>query len=69
MDAPLGESMELYRVTILGSREMVELQATEPGLQVTAADLDRAGHGSAIVEVRQIGDAAVSRPAQISVTI
>jgi hypothetical protein len=69
MDAQLGESMELYRVTILGSQGIVELQATESALQVTAAEIERAGPGPAMVEVRQIGDAAVSRPAQISVTI
>lgn len=69
IDAPLGESLERYRVTISGSTASIEVQTDEPALTVAASELAQLGAAQASIEVRQIGDAAASRPAQISINI
>ena len=69
IDAPLGESREAYRVTIAGSLGSVETTCGAPTLVMTASDLATVGPGQASVEVRQIGDWASSRPAQLTLTI
>jgi putative tail protein len=69
IDAPLGERLEQYRVTIVGAQDTIEYEVTEPALQIAAAQLASAGAGPATVEVRQIGDSAVSRPARTCINI
>jgi hypothetical protein len=69
VDAPLGEAVERYRVTVTGASASVELEANEPRLTLAAATLESVGAGAAIVEIRQIGDLAVSRPSQITIAI
>jgi hypothetical protein len=69
VDAPLGESSEQYRVTIFGAEASLELNTSAPALGISAAQLSDAGSGPITIEVRQIGDAAASRPAQLTVGI
>jgi hypothetical protein len=69
IDVPLGEASERYRVTIEGASRSLEYESSEPALVVSAADMTVIGPGPAIVEVRQIGDAAASRPASLNLTI
>ena len=67
VDAPLGETGELYRVTISGPGQSVEFSCEQPRLSIAASEL--AGLGSVLIEVRQAGDWAASRPAQITVDL
>jgi hypothetical protein len=69
VDAPLGESREKYRVTIAGPASDLEFATEQPMLVVPAADLVQLGGGTATVEVRQVGDWAASRPAQLTFNI
>ena len=69
VDAPLAERVEQYRVTISGPTATAEFLADQPSLSVSAATLVGFGAGSAAIEVRQVGDLAASRPAQISITL
>jgi hypothetical protein len=69
VDAPLGETREQYRITVTGTAGTVELETDQPNITVTADDLAAAGLGPATIEVRQVGDWAASRPAQIAITL
>jgi hypothetical protein len=69
IDVPLGERAELYRLSVAGSLGSIELETEQQALQITAAQLAQVGTGAAIVQVRQVGDAGVSRPAERSITI
>jgi hypothetical protein len=69
IDAPVGESREQYRVTITATAASLELTAEEPFATVAALDLAPLGGGPATVEVRQLGDWAASRPAQLTIQI
>lgn len=69
VDVPLGETREDYRVTVIGALASAEFVTTEPSLTIAASDLAALGSGTAQVEVRQIGDWAASRPAQIAITL
>ena len=69
IDAPLGEAVERYRVTISGTLASVEIETGEPTLLLSPQQLAQAGPGRASVEVRQIGDAAASHPAQLTIII
>jgi hypothetical protein len=69
VDAPLGERIEQYRVTITSSADAAEFLADQPSLSVPAADLAGFGAGPVTIEVRQVGDLAVSRPVQIGITL
>src|SRR4051812_9499543 len=69
IDAPLGEGSEQYRVTIAGSEASAELLSDQQNLMLSADSLGTLGLGPAMIEVRQIGDFAASRPVQIQITI
>jgi hypothetical protein len=69
IDAPLGESSERYSVVITGSGAAIERTSVEPNLTVEADVVVSIGAGEAIVEVRQIGDFGMSRPAQITINL
>ena len=69
VDAPLGETREQYRVLITGSLSSVELLSDQPSQTIAAATIANLGAGPATVEVRQIGDFAASRPAQLTITL
>jgi hypothetical protein len=66
IDAPLGEATEQYRVTVAGPLHSVELPTSVPSLIIPADVVASLGSGPATAEVRQIGDVAASRPAQIN---
>lgn len=69
IDAPLGEARELYRVSVTGSAASAAFDCVSPDLVINAADLAPLGSGPAMVEVRQVGDRAVSRPASLPITL
>jgi hypothetical protein len=69
IDVPLGESVEAYRVTVMGPLDSIELETAVPSILISAAQLGPIGTGPATLQVRQIGDAGVSRPAECTVTI
>ena len=69
IDAPLGETVEQYRVTISASAGATELVSEQPSLIVPAAGVAALGAGPAAIEVRQVGDFAASLPAQLSITL
>lgn len=60
-DAPLGETVERYRVRISGLDAAQEWQTEEPVLQLQDSDLTGLGPGKAIVAVAQLGDGGPSR--------
>lgn len=66
VDVPLGEAGEHYRVSVIGSAGVVEATCLVSQITLSAAELAALGPGPAVVEVRQIGDFAASRPASIS---
>lgn len=69
VEAPLGCSTELYRITVTGFGGSIERTSTEPKVEFTAAELATIGNGDADLSVVQVGDLAVSRPAILSITI
>lgn len=69
IDAPLGEVREQYRVEITGTSASVEQYAEQPLATVGAATVAMLGSGLAIIEVRQIGDLAASRPASLTIDL
>jgi hypothetical protein len=69
VDAPLGESREQYRVTIIGSSGSLEIIADQPKLTVASADLASVGSGIAVIQVRQLGDWAASRAAESTIAL
>lgn len=69
IDAPLGEASEQYRVNLSGVGGSHELISTQPWLTIAAADVATLGGGPATVDVQQIGDAAASRSARVSLIL
>lgn len=69
IDAPLGETREQYSVEINGSLDTIELESAEPSLVVPASTVATVGAGPATITVRQIGDFAASRAANVAVII
>lgn len=69
VDAPVGETREQYRVTIAGSSGELQLIVDQAQLTVAASDIGLLGSGPATIQVRQIGDWAASRPAELSLTL
>ena len=69
IDAPIGESYEQYAVSITGALSDLEISSSEPKLTVAAADVAGVGPGAAIIQVRQVGDWAASRPSQITIDL
>jgi hypothetical protein len=69
VDVPVAERIEQYRITVTGSTGAAEFLADQPSLSVSALSVSGFGAGSATIEVCQVGDLAVSRAAQVSITI
>jgi hypothetical protein len=69
IDAPLAEGREEYRVTLISSLGAFEWTAVVPHLTIPAADVALAGMGSAVVEIRQIGDWGASHAVRIDIII
>jgi hypothetical protein len=69
VDAPLGESREEYRVSIAGAGAALEFSTDAPELVVAASDVAALGAGPASIEVRQVGDWAASRPAELTIEL
>jgi hypothetical protein len=69
VDAPLGEMREQYRVNLTLGAATIELLTDEPTLTIPSAELAALGSGPTTIEVRQLGDFAVSRPTQLTLTL
>lgn len=69
MDAPLGEAREEYRITVIGVNSSAEFVATAPALTVPRASLSALSPGQISILVRQVGDTAVSRAAELSMNL
>jgi hypothetical protein len=69
VDAPLAEGREQYSVSISGTGGTVQLTTDQPMLSVAPDQLALAGTGSAVVEVNQVGDWALSKPAQLAIML
>lgn len=69
IDAPIGEAREQYRVTVSGVTASLEVETGQPSLTIAAAMLAGVGTGPAVIEIRQIGDWAASRPAGLTLTL
>ena len=67
VDAPLGEKIEAYRVTLAGAGATVERSVEQASIEFTASDLDELGGLPWTLEVRQVGDFAVSKPATVTI--
>src|SRR3954451_4761746 len=62
VDAPLGESKEIYEVNVEGTSGAAEYSTNSAGLTIASGELGALGSGPATISVRQIGDWAASRP-------
>ena len=69
VDGAMCDTGERYRVTIRGSASRQEIEVSEAALLLGRQDLECLGAGPAIVEVRQVGAWAVSRPSSIAINI
>ncbi len=69
MDAPVGESRELYRVELEGGAGRIEVETDAPFLAFDAAQLAIVGTGDAILSIRQLGDLAPSRAAAMPINL
>ena len=69
IDVPLAESREMYRVNLSGPASALEIECLEPALSISAPELAPLGSGTALIEVRQIGDCAASRPATTTILL
>ena len=54
---------------ISGSQNGLESIVDEPAIIIADAVLSELGAGFAVIDVRQVGDLAASRPAQISINL
>lgn len=69
MDAPFGEAAERYRINLSGPAGSAEILTSTPAYAVPPALLSGLGPGELAIEVRQLGDRAVSHPAGIAITL
>jgi hypothetical protein len=69
IDAPLGERVEAYVVTVAGPAGTIERQCDTPAVTLAPVELATVGSGAATISVRQIGDLGASRPAELSLTL
>jgi hypothetical protein len=68
IDAPLGENIEQYGITLTGAATQIQLTSDQPSLSVSAGTMAGLGAGPVTIVVRQIGDFGASHPAQTSIT-
>lgn len=68
IDTPLGETREEYRVNLNGTSSSIELNVSTPSVTIGAAELAMLGSGTVAIELRQVGDAAASRPIELSLS-
>ena len=69
VDVPLGCATELYRVTLTGAGGLLELESTTASLVIDAEKLAGVGSGEVQIQVRQVGDFALSIPAVLTIAI
>jgi hypothetical protein len=69
IDAPVGEAREQYRVTVTGSANATEKITPTEALVISADTLSLFGSGPVSIDVRQIGDFAMSRAAELTINL
>ena len=69
IDAPLAEASEEYRVTVIGSSSTIEVEAERPEITIASSALAGAGSGPTTIQVRQVGDLAVTRPVETTISL
>jgi hypothetical protein len=69
VDASLGETVERYAVRMVAAAQTLEITTDIPAAVIRACDMTAMGKGPATIEVRQIGDWAASRPAQLTINL
>jgi hypothetical protein len=69
IDAPLGETSEQYRIVLTGTASTIELTSSQPTETLEAGNVALLGAGPVSIEVRQVGDFGVSRPAQLTINL
>ena len=69
IEAPLGETRELYRVALEGTAGRIEVETEVPLLVFDGAQLATVGTGEATVSIQQLGDLAISRAAATTFTL
>jgi hypothetical protein len=69
VDTPIGENREQYLVTIAGAAGAFEMTTDASNAAIALADVSSLGSGAATIEVRQLGDWAASRPAQLTIDL
>jgi hypothetical protein len=67
VEAPADPAVQCYRVRIAGADGSVERDVAESDIIIESGEVAALGAGPLIIEVRQIGALALSRPAAISV--
>jgi len=66
VDAPLDCSVELYRVTVKRAAGALTVETTANTAEFAAGEVGALGPGNLEISVIQVGDLAVSRPAQLT---
>ncbi len=69
IDAPLGESAELYSVSLEGSGGRVLVMTSVANYLFDPAQLAAVGTGAANLTIQQIGDQAASHAASLAITL
>jgi hypothetical protein len=69
VDAPLDCSVERYRITLMGTSASTEIESNTPEIEIDAAEVSRLGAGIIQIDVVQVGDFAISRPATLTSSI
>ena len=68
-DAPIGEAVKEYRVTLRQGDKVESWTSSSPGLSISAEQRSAFDEGTATLCVVQVGDRAVSREAAIEIMI
>jgi hypothetical protein len=69
VDAPLGETRELYEVHVQGSAGGLAIETEANSLLIPSSTLVSLGSGAAALAVRQIGDHARSHPVTAEIVL
>lgn len=63
VEAPVDLTVHGYRIRVSGAAGSIERDTTESEALISAAELSTIGPGPLLIEVRQVGSLALSRPA------
>ncbi len=69
IEAPLGETAELYRLLFTGAAGSLTVETNVPTVSLSSDQVGSIGPGPATVSVTQVGDYAESRPASMTIIV